>query len=182
VTARAYSQQEREDALALCADMPLGQAARQTGIPKSTLGTWCRRAGVRTFAVQQTREANEAREVGLEERRQNIAETLYAEVERSLAGLDGPVPVYAFTRDGLGTGTAPQPNPKDRQARVVAVAVLLDKALLLTGQATERHDLGDGIDLEAELQEARAEKLELERLRALVGEDDDGPADKLRAV
>lgn len=171
MTARRYTEQERADALALCADMPLGQAARQTRIPKSTLGTWCRRAGVRTFAVQQTREANEAREVGFEERRQNIAETLYAEVERSLADLDGPVAVYAMGRDGLGTGTAPQPNPKDRQARVVAVAVLLDKALLLTGQATERVDDTGEYDLEADLRAAQARDAELRHLRAVVHRD-----------
>jgi hypothetical protein len=169
VTARRYTDDERQHALELCAVVPLGQAARETGIPKSTLGTWCRRAGVRTFATEQTREANQAREVDLEARRQGIALRLYDEADAALDAITKPVPVYGMTRDGLGTGLAPAVNPADRQRLMTIAAIALDKAQLLTGQAIGRLDDLGGLDLEAEAMQARAEKVELAELRALRG-------------
>jgi len=168
VTARRYTDDQRRHALKLCADTPLGQAARETGIPKSTLGTWCRRAGVRTFAIEQTRAATEAREVDLEARRAAIALRLYDEADAALDAITRPVPVYGMTRDGLGTGLALAANPADRQRLMTTAAIAIDKASLLTGEATERLDDLGGLDLEAAMQEARAEKLELAHLRAAV--------------
>lgn len=166
---RTYTDLQRQDAVGLYERDGLAEAARATSVPKSTIRGWAAAAGVRTCGSEQTRAANEVRALGMEERRQNIAEALFTEVERSLADLDGPVAVYSMGRDGLGTGTAPRPNPKDRQARVVAVAVLLDKALLLTGQATERVDDTGEYDLEADLRAAQARDAELHRLRLVVG-------------
>lgn len=57
----------------------------------------------------------------------------------------------------------PHPVAKDQQARVAAVAALVDKLQLLTGQATERHDLGD-LDMEAKLRQHQAQQEELHDL------------------
>jgi hypothetical protein len=119
--------------------------------------------------------------VDLEARRAAIALRLYEEADAALDAITRPVPVYRVASDGLVVGMAPAVSPRDRQALLTTAAIAIDKASLLTGQATERLD-ELGFDLEADLRAAQARDAELERLRALVGEDDDGPADKLRAV
>lgn len=168
MTRRTYTEQQRQDALGRYEHDGLAAAARATRVPKSTIRTWAAAAGVRTFGTEQTRAANEVREVDLEARRQAIAVRLYDEADAALDAIARPVPVYAMTRDGLGTGLAPAANPADRQRLMTTAAIAIDKASLLTGEATERLEDTGGFDLEADLRAHQAREDELAHLRAVV--------------
>jgi transposase-like protein len=173
MTRRTYSEELRRSALEVLEHDGLAEAAHATGVPKSTLRGWAAAAGIRTCGSEQTRAATEQKAADLEQRRADLAEALYGEAEKALRDLDAEVAVYRFGAEGVESGTAPRPNPRDRQAGIVGLAVLLDKALLLDGQATERVDTAPGVDLEAAVVEARAEKLELAELRRRLRAVDD---------
>lgn len=171
MTARTtYTEQERADALGRYEHDGLAEAARATSVPKSTIRGWAAAAGIRTCGTEQTRAANEVRAVDLEARRQSLAVRLYDEADAALDAITRPVPVYGMTRDGLGTGLAPAANPADRQRLMTTAAIAVDKAQLLTGQATERLDDAGEYDLEGDLRAAQARDAELRRLRLVVGE------------
>jgi transposase-like protein len=180
VTRRAYSDQERADALELYVEHGLAEAARLSGVPRGTLSSWARRAGVHTDAAGASRarartEAARARWAEVtQEHREELAGRLLAEVHTLLDQVQEPTTYHhVVTLSGgrdAGASAAvvpvevPHPVAKDQQARVAAVAALVEKLQLLTGQATERHDLGD-LDMEAELRTHQAQQHELHDLR-----------------
>lgn len=180
MTRRAYSEQERADALALYVEHGLADAARLSGVPRGTLSSWAARAGVQTDAAGASRtrariEAARARWAEVtQEHREELAGRLLAEVHTLLDQVQEPTTYHhVVTLSGGKDASAsaevvsvdvPHPVAKDQQARVGAVAALVEKLQLLTGQATERHDLGD-LDMEAELREHQAQQTELHDLR-----------------
>lgn len=178
---RAYSADQRADALALYLQHGLAEAARLSGVPRGTLSSWAVRAGVQTDAAaaaayREQTEAARARwaEVTLEQR-EELAGRLLAEVHTLLDQVQEPTTYYRVVTLSGGTGMGataevvpvdvPHPLARDQQARVAAVAALVDKLQLLTGQATERHDLGE-LDLMAEVRQHQADQDELARYRA----------------
>jgi hypothetical protein len=112
--------------------------------------------------------AVERRGLDLEKRRQLFAANLLTAAEEALQALHQPVAVYRAAAEGIVVGEAPQPSPRDAQALLTGAAIAIDKAQLLTGQATERlDDLGE-YDLEADLRKTQARDAELVELRRLV--------------
>lgn len=178
---RTYTDQQRADALELYLQHGLAEAARLYSVPRGTLSSWAVRAGVQTdaaVAAAQREQTDAARARWAEvtqEHREELAGRLLAEVHTLLDQVQEPTTYYRVVTlsGGQGAGASaavvpvdvPHPLAKDQQARVAAVASLVEKLQLLTGQATERHDLGD-LDLEAEVHAQQAREAELQQLRS----------------
>ncbi len=182
---RTYSQQERAAALELYVEHGAPEAARQVGIPKATVASWARRAGLQTGAVGASRarartEAARARwEEVSQEHREELAGRLLAEVHGLLDQVQAPSLVrQVVTLSGAKDEPAraevvdvllPTPTARDQRDRMQAVGIAVDRLQLLTGQATERVDDLGGYDLEADLRKAQERDAELHRLRLVVG-------------
>lgn len=181
MTRRSYTDQQRADALELYVEHGLAEAARLSAVPRGTLSSWAVRAGLQTDAAaaaaqrEQTEAARARWAEVLQADREELAGRLLAEVHTLLDQVQEPTTYYRVVTLSGGTGVGasaevvpvdvPHPLAKDQQARVAAVAALVDKLQLLTGQATERHDLGD-LDLMAEVREHQAQQAELHDLRS----------------
>jgi hypothetical protein len=185
VSVRTYTDEQRAEALGLYVELGAPETARRLGIPKPTVASWARRAGLQTGAAGASRarartESARARwaEVS-QEHREELAGRLLAEVHTLLDQVQEPTTYHhVVTLSGGKDAPAsaavvpvevPHPVAKDQQARVAAVAALVDKLQLLTGQATERLDDLGGFDLEADLRTHQAREDELHRLRLVVG-------------
>jgi transposase-like protein len=91
VPAAKYTAAQRAEALALYeTDGPSAVTAR-FGIPKTTVASWAKNAGVRTVRNETTRAAVEAKVVDGKLRRQNIVHRLYGQAEKILDDLEGEV-------------------------------------------------------------------------------------------
>lgn len=161
MAAQKWTDDQRTEALLLHRSVGPAEAARQTGIPKATITSWARRQGVHTNAPVEREAAVESSVLAAEARRLALAESLLGDVEGLRRRLFRPMTyVHVKTVAGpVGAGASvetvdvdmDQPVPADQLRLVQAIAALVDKVQLLTGQATERHDLTGEYDLEAEL-------------------------------
>ncbi|HKU03972.1 MAG TPA: hypothetical protein VJQ80_14285 [Arthrobacter sp.] len=88
--AAKYTQEQRAEALALYETHGPTAAGKQLGIPKETIMSWAKRAGVHTVRTEATRKAVEAKVVDGKLRRQNIAHRLYGQAEDILDVLEAP--------------------------------------------------------------------------------------------
>ena len=143
-----YSPAQKAEAVALAAEHGIAHAHRETEIPKQTLSRWASDAGIdagRT-AREKTARAVEARVAAGEERRTTMVHEMGAVAHMALARvehcLEGESP------DGRGA--------KDF---ALTMAILVDKAQLLSGGATNRY--GTDADRERALSEARERGLHL---------------------
>lgn len=57
---RVYTEDEKAEALRVCADSGLGEAVKATGIPKTTIRNWAKAAGIGTGPSPKTEAATEA--------------------------------------------------------------------------------------------------------------------------
>jgi transposase-like protein len=187
VTARRYTAEQRAEALELYAELGAPETARRLGIPKPTVASWARRAGVHTDAADPSRarartEAARARwEEVSEDRRQQLAGRLVEEVHRLADQLQEPTTYHhVVTLSGGKDAPATErvvevhvshPVAKDQRDRAQAMAALMDKLQLLSGGATERLDDTGGLDLEAEYRQHQEREAELRHLRAVVNGD-----------
>lgn len=157
VTATRYTPEEREAALAFYVELGAAEAAKVTGIKASTLRGWANRYGVTTARAHQVQAATDAAMAGVEERKAKLALDLLADAERMRRQL-----WEATTLHQLGSGgkdalpewhalALEQPVHRDQLAIARAVDVLVRNVQLLTGEPTEREELVQGLDLEAEL-------------------------------
>lgn len=183
-----YTDQQRADALALYVEHGLAETHRRTGIPRGTLSSWQQRAGVQTAdpdgsrARARTAAARARWEELSEDRRQELAARLLAEAHILLDQVQEPTTYHHVVTLSGGKDEAarsevvevelPHPVAKDQRDRMQAVGIAVDRLQLLSGEATARlaTDLG-GLDLEAELRQQQARDAEVERLRAMLGED-----------
>lgn len=138
---RTYTDEEKQRALALYETDGLAEAVLQTGIPKGTISSWGERAGLQTHGNEQTAAAVEATKLRWEERRLTLAHEMGSVAELALK----------VARENLEAG-----KTRDAQAAATTMAILADKAQLLTGAATGR----------TESRELRNELLEQARAQA----------------
>lgn len=126
VARRIYTDDEKHRALELYVEHGLAEAVAQTGIPKGTVSSWVERTGLQTHADEQTAAAIEASKLRWEERRLDLAHEMgrVAELALKVAG------------EQLEAG-----KPRDAQAAATTMAILADKAQLLTGGSTSRGEL-----------------------------------------
>lgn len=122
---RRYTDAEKADALERYVEHGPSEAARQTGIPKGTVGRWAREAGLDgTLRAQKTQAATDARH------RDWVLQRLE---EANAAGETAAKAREAIVK-ALEAGEI-----KGRDLATV-YGVLIDKAQLLSGEATEAHD------------------------------------------
>lgn len=124
---RSYTDAEREHALGLIAEHGIAYARKQTGIPKPTLSRWAKKAGVDigTLHREQTANAVQAIKAGWEERRSVMVHEIGAVAHMALAQTSNAV------ADG---------DMRVAKDAATTMAILVDKAQLLSGGATSRPD------------------------------------------
>jgi transposase-like protein len=148
---RTYTQEQRAEALALYVSDGLGAASRTLNIPQGTIASWAHRTpGIQTLAAEkreQTAAMLEERALHWQARRADLAEQFGAIADTMLAA--------AFDYSEAG-------RPRDVKDSVMAAAIAVDKAQLLTGGATSRtdHEISVGARQEL-LAEGRARVMEL---------------------
>jgi transposase-like protein len=136
VVKRTYTDEQRREALKLYAEVGASEAARQLHMPSPTITSWAKRAGVQSDAPNRTKAAVAQAKLTNEQRREQIVTKLYERADRILDRM-----------------IEAQVDYKGQQAREVhfaeaqadalnnfgkTVKELLDKAELLSGQATTR--------------------------------------------
>lgn len=166
MAARRWTDDQREQALRIGRSEGWAAAGRQLGIPTSTVNSWARRAGVHTNVVVEAEAGVETASLVAEQRRLDLADAMLGDVDGLRGRLFAPMTyVHVKTVSG-GQGGAGEvvrldvlldmPVPADQLRLVQAVATLVDKVQLLTGQATDRLDLTGEYDLEADLRAHQA--------------------------
>jgi len=133
VPAAKYTPEQRAEALALYeTDGPTAVTAR-FGIPKTTVASWAKNAGVRTVRTETTRAAVEAKVVDGKLRRQNIVHRLYGQAEKILDDLEGKQ--FQTVAKGMGgedvTKTYAFVPPNDRKTLVQTAASAMTSAVNL---------------------------------------------------
>jgi hypothetical protein len=142
-----YPPDLRTQALALYVDRGGAEAARETGVPAPTIRSWASREGVATVACQKKRAATDAARLRWEERRLELAHRVGQQAEEALGRV----------AKEIKSGKA-----ADAKNMATTLAILIDKAQLLTGGTTNRRE-----HIDPEYLKQRANELdELARRRA----------------
>lgn len=138
-----WTPEQRAEALELYVELGPSAASERTGIPKGTIGWWASEAGIRTDGAERTAAATEAAALRWAERRANLADRIGAVAELALVQTEAAL------------------EDDDRKAKdfALTMAVLIDKAQLLSGDATVRHGLEE--DREEVIARARDRALTL---------------------
>lgn len=123
-----YTPQQKADALVLYAQHGAAETARRTGIPEGTLMSWAHRNGVQSLAAEQTRAAVEAAKAKWDERKLKMVHEIGSVAQMALAQAEAAV------MDGKG---------RDAKDFATTMAILVDKAQLLSGAATQRTEVAD---------------------------------------
>jgi transposase-like protein len=123
-----YTEAEKADAVAHYLQHGLAAAHQATGVPKQTLQDWARKAGhnladISGRTADQTRAATAARTILWEDRRTDLTHKLGDVAELALDK----------ARELVEAG-----KPGEAQKAMVTAAIGIDKAQLLSGNATSR--------------------------------------------
>ncbi len=124
---RTYTPEQKADALASYVEHGAAETARRTGIPEGTLVSWAHRNGVQSVATERTQAAVQAMQAKWAERRAVMVDEIGAVAHMALARVEQSIA---------------KENPSGRDAKDFAttMAILVDKAQLLGGDATTRHE------------------------------------------
>lgn len=131
---RAYTDEERAEALRIYEEQGPTAAQKQTGIHKATVTKWAKAAGKATVATQNTRKATEAAQVNNAERRAKLVERLYGLAEASVELVENPTEYQTILKGEMGGEGAAQPGfipAQDKQREMTAIGIMLDKAAVL---------------------------------------------------
>lgn len=156
-----YDQETKARALELYVADGASAAAAATGVPIGTIRSWASRTKTTTDRGDMMAAARRAAAETAAERRLRIAARCYADAEGLLDQLFAPAELVKVVVLSGGKDTSAdtevvrvpvdRPQPGDQRHIAVAAAILLDKAQLLSGEATAR--FGDAkLDLEKELE------------------------------
>ena len=134
-----YPEAMKAEALRLYAEVGPSEAARRTGIPKTTISGWARKSGLRTDASAKTRAATEAAAARNGERREAIRAKFLERIDRAL---DRMVERYVeyVGKDGNYVEYPEPPGGAMRDLAITA-ATLLDKYRLEMGETTARSEV-----------------------------------------
>jgi transposase-like protein len=142
-----YTDEQKAEALAIVAEHGQGEAARRTGIPFGTIGSWANRAGIRapdsTATAVKTAHAIAANA----DRKTTLAHQLIEDADRLRQQLFAPCVDQVVKTENRGVGISravivevhrEQPTFADQRHIVASITGLLDKALVMLGEATAR--------------------------------------------
>lgn len=143
-----WTQDQRDEALRLLAEVGKAEASRRTGVPAGTIAAWGVRSRTRAPLPELQRKATETRLASIAERKAHLAERMLTEAE----GMIGQLHARTYERkpmvvsDGSSVGSHieiaevvyDRPPTADQKRIVEAVSILVDKIQLLTGEATAR--------------------------------------------
>lgn len=152
--ASKYTEAQRAEALDLYKTDGPTAVEKQLGIPKNTVMTWAKKAGVRTVRTENTRKAVEAKIADGKLRRQGIMHRLYGQAEKILDDLEAPsfttVLKGEYGREGEETLTFVPPN--DRKTLLQAVGTAMSTTVNL-----EKLDTDHGVEAGRNMLSALAE-------------------------
>lgn len=138
---RTYSEDEKAAALTLYASHGLAEAWRQTGIPKPTIASWARRAGLpHTDAAAKTREATEAAAARADELRMRIRYKTLEKADDMLDRMDAPHTEFKNSAKEIREVTYPIAPADAVKAYATSFGILMDKYRLEVGEATTRSE------------------------------------------
>ena len=136
-----YTLEQRTQAVELADEVGPAEASRQTGIPKRTISNWREPA-----AHANAEKTAAAREVAAE----RVA-TAWGDF-RAQEALAAGAAANRMRREALEAST--ERNAGLLRARIIAYGIFIDKAELLSGQATERIQVWAESEVDRELREA----------------------------
>lgn len=124
-----WSPEQRQQALELYRKHGAATAGQQLGIPAGTIRRWASENGERTLRRETSQASIDATKLRWEERRQTLIHDMGRVAQKALQTCE----------DGLDTG-----KTRDAQAAATTLAILIDKAQLLSGGATSRPNINPG--------------------------------------
>lgn len=143
---RSYTQEERVEALRAYEQYGPRKAAKNLGIPLSTVCLWARKAGARTVRSEKTRVAVEAKVNDNALARAELAGLLLQDARRLRDQLFTSTVAYNFggKDNTFAEHELPEPDFRAKQAILTSIAIALDKSMAL-----ERFDAEGGQGLAA---------------------------------
>jgi transposase-like protein len=141
VTRRRYTEAEKADAVALYLDHGPTIASDQTGIPSTTISSWAQRSGLASQRSEKLNAGVKASKLAWEERRTTLAHEMGQVAELALERCHSALTGDSLVIDAVnakGEHYDRIPNPSDAKNLALTMAILADKAQLLTGSATSR--------------------------------------------
>lgn len=139
---RVYTNEQKTEALRIYEAEGTSAASKQTGIPKSTIDQWARKAGVRTVRTENVRARVEAAQLDNAERRANLVKRLYGIAEAGVDLLEAPDEYQTILKGEMGIERGGRPGfvpAQDKQRELTAIGIALDKA-----EALEKFDNDNG--------------------------------------
>jgi transposase-like protein len=141
---REYSPDEKANALALYAEVGLAEAWRRTGIPKPTIASWARRAGLpHTDASAKTREATIAAAARADQLRAELRVNLLEKAVDLLERMDAEHVEFKNSAKEIREVVYPIAPAGAVQNYATSVGILIDKYRLEVGEATSRSESRD---------------------------------------
>lgn len=135
---RAYTDEQRAEALKLYRELGPAEASRRTGVKSATIRSWAHRSGeAGSEGAEQTRAATETARLSWAQRRAELTDETGA--------------VAAAILDRIKVSK----RSSDARALAQAFSVLIDRAQLLDGGVTSRVELSDPEDLAARVRGLR---------------------------
>lgn len=131
---RAYTEDEKAEALKLYEEQGPGAVQKQLGIPKGTVGRWAKAAGVGTVRTENVRARVEAAQLDNAERRANLVKRLYGLAEASADLLEAPAEYQTILKGEMGIERGGRPGfvpAQDKQRELTAMGIAIDKAAML---------------------------------------------------
>ena len=131
---RAYTDEQREEALRLYETDGPSAVEKQLGIPKATVASWARRAGVHTVRNENVSARVDAAKLDNAERRANLVKRLYGLAEASVELVENPTEYQTILKGSMGVEDAASPGfipAQDKQREMTAIGIMLDKAAVL---------------------------------------------------
>jgi hypothetical protein len=137
-----HTSEVRAQALKIYSQQGAGAAARLTGVPRSTISRWVQIHKVKPFDRTSMAELQDMADMSRKARRDRLAERLLIVAETEIDRLRQPYTEYrtpAGAREPLQVKLR-EPTPSDRKSIMTVAAIAIDKAQLLSGEATSRNE------------------------------------------
>jgi transposase-like protein len=141
MTRTEYDADEKANALILYAEVGLSETWRQTGIPKPTIASWARRAGLpHTDAAAKTREATLAASARADQLRAELRLMLLEKAVDLLGRMDAEHVEFKNSAKEIREVVYPIAPAQAVQNYATSAAILIDKYRLEVGEATTRSE------------------------------------------